>query len=393
MLVDTSAMDFDESRRAILDVIREERGSVRPRNKFYEFIWSILRPIFSLLHPLRVEGLENVPQEGPVLLCRQPQQRHGDPILLVIALGPALSACVSWPKKQLLKIPVLGVHPARDRGLSASTAATRTSAPSKRPSCSSEGRVRTCCSSPRGRACASRAAVAAQGRRGHDRHPLGRADAAGVHRAAEKALFLPDVPIIFGKPYDPQYTGRKRHGGRISGQRRGGHAAGLCAGRDHMKVIHGKERGLLLRRASARCELAEQTARERGGCVMLGQHHPQRARRASSWSSWARMRSRRPEEIRPGDTVLIRAHGEPRQVIGAPGGHGRPSAWTPPVRTCSASSSSSAQADAEGRVPIIIGEPNHPEVMGVASWCGAQRRLRRRRRSCRAGSTRTREMA
>ena len=33
---------------------------MRPRNKFYEFIWSILRPIFSLLHPLRVEGLENV---------------------------------------------------------------------------------------------------------------------------------------------------------------------------------------------------------------------------------------------------------------------------------------------------------------------------------------------
>lgn len=27
-----------------------------------------------------------------------------------------------------------------------------------------------------------------------------------------------------------------------------------------------------------------------------------------------------------------------------------------------------AQADAEGRVPIIIGDPNHPEVMGVASW-------------------------
>ena len=54
---------------------------MRPRNKFYEFIWSILRPIFSLLHPLRVEGLENVPQEGPVLLCPNHSSAI-DPILL-----------------------------------------------------------------------------------------------------------------------------------------------------------------------------------------------------------------------------------------------------------------------------------------------------------------------
>ena len=27
-----------------------------------------------------------------------------------------------------------------------------------------------------------------------------------------------------------------------------------------------------------------------------------------------------------------------------------------------------AQADREGRIPLIIGEPRHPEVMGVASW-------------------------
>ena len=27
-----------------------------------------------------------------------------------------------------------------------------------------------------------------------------------------------------------------------------------------------------------------------------------------------------------------------------------------------------AKAGEEGRIPIIIGEPHHPEVMGVASW-------------------------
>ena len=66
---------------------------MRPRNKFYEFIWSILRPIFSLLHPLRVEGLENVPQEGPVLLCPNHSSAI-DPILLVIALAVGYAAMV-----------------------------------------------------------------------------------------------------------------------------------------------------------------------------------------------------------------------------------------------------------------------------------------------------------
>mgnify|MGYP000898852208 CR=1 FL=1 len=79
---------------------------MRPRNKFYEFIWSILRPIFSLLHPLRVEGLENVPQEGPVLLCPNHSSAI-DPILLVIALGRCYPIRI-MAKQQLLKIPVLG---------------------------------------------------------------------------------------------------------------------------------------------------------------------------------------------------------------------------------------------------------------------------------------------
>ena len=79
---------------------------MRPRNKFYEFIWSILRPIFSLLHPLRVEGLENVPQEGPVLLCPNHSSAI-DPILLVIALGRRYPIRI-MAKQQLLKIPVLG---------------------------------------------------------------------------------------------------------------------------------------------------------------------------------------------------------------------------------------------------------------------------------------------
>ena len=79
---------------------------MRPRNKFYEFIWSILRPIFSLLHPLRVEGLENVPQEGPVLLCPNHSSAI-DPILLVIALGRRYPIRI-MAKQELRRVPFIG---------------------------------------------------------------------------------------------------------------------------------------------------------------------------------------------------------------------------------------------------------------------------------------------
>ena len=55
---------------------------------------------------LRVEGLENVPQEGPVLLCPNHSSAI-DPILLVIALGRRYPIRI-MAKQQLLKIPVLG---------------------------------------------------------------------------------------------------------------------------------------------------------------------------------------------------------------------------------------------------------------------------------------------
>ena len=167
---------------------------MRPRNKFYEFIWSILRPIFSLLHPLRVEGLENVPQEGPVLLCPNHSSAI-DPILLVIALGRRYPIRI-MAKQQLLKIPVLGailrgigVFPV-DRGNS------------------DIGAVKTAIRSlkdgwnlllfPEGTRVREPGTVAVKGG----------AAMIAIRSGVQKKLFS-RVPIIFGKPYDPQYTGRK----------------------------------------------------------------------------------------------------------------------------------------------------------------------------------------
>ena len=38
-------------------------------NRFYDFFCNVMRPIYSLLYPCRVEGLENIPAEGGFILC------------------------------------------------------------------------------------------------------------------------------------------------------------------------------------------------------------------------------------------------------------------------------------------------------------------------------------
>ena len=76
------------------------------------------------------------------------------------------------------------------------------------------------------------------------------------------------VPIIFGKPYDPQYTGRKGTAEEYQANAEEVMRQAYALGGSH-EGHSGKERGLLLRGA-ARGGALEQTARERGGCVMLG---------------------------------------------------------------------------------------------------------------------------
>ena len=65
---------------------------------------------------------------------------------------------------------------------------------------------------------------------------------------------------------------------------------------------------------------------------------------------------------------MIRSHGELKPVLDGLEARG--------VRCVSATCPNViriqrlvAQAEAEGRRAVIIGEPSHPEVMGAASWC------------------------
>ena len=114
-------------------------------------------------------------------------------------------------------------------------------------------------------------------------------------------------------------------------------------------------------------ELARQTGEETGGCWMLGdlihnrfvveELEAQGVRKTGDSGS-----------LGPGDTVVIRSHGELKSVVEDLESRG--------VRCVNAACPHViriqrlvAQAEAEGRQPIIIGEANHPEVAGIASWC------------------------
>ena len=111
-------------------------------------------------------------------------------------------------------------------------------------------------------------------------------------------------------------------------------------------------------------ELAKKTAAE-GGCVMLGSiiHN------AAVVQELEALGARTVDDVsqvRPGETVVIRSHGEPVETYRALEEKG--------VRVVDATCPNVArihqlvaQAEAQGRTPLIIGEAHHPEVLAAAS--------------------------
>ena len=114
-------------------------------------------------------------------------------------------------------------------------------------------------------------------------------------------------------------------------------------------------------------ELARRTAEGGGNCWMLGDLIHNRfvvedlARRGIRKTADSAL-------LGPDDIVIIRSHGELKSVLDALEQRG--------VRCVNATCPNViriqrlvAQAEAEGRQPVIIGEAAHPEVAGIASWC------------------------
>ena len=117
--------------------------------------------------------------------------------------------------------------------------------------------------------------------------------------------------------------------------------------------------------------LAEETAREKGGCVMLGQVDDRPATLSKALTLGCRT-VESPAQVRPEETVIIRSHGERKQVLEQLEAAGAVcvNATCPNVLRIQ---HLVAQADEEGRIPVIIGEERHPEVLGAASWSARSR--------------------
>ena len=173
-------------------------------SKFYAKAYDILAPMATFLHPIAVEGLENVPKDEPVVLCPN-HSSNWDPILLICALGREVNLRIMG-KNQLFKIPILrsflrkmGVFPV-DRGHS-DIGAVKNSIQSLKDGAMlmvfPEGtRVRGKKNAVRPKGGIAMIAI----RSGVKLLP--------VYIGVKKRLFA-KVPIIFGKPFDPEYTGRK----------------------------------------------------------------------------------------------------------------------------------------------------------------------------------------
>lgn len=112
--------------------------------------------------------------------------------------------------------------------------------------------------------------------------------------------------------------------------------------------------------------MAEAAARE-GGCVMLGSIiHNDRV--ITALEALGARQADSPQQVRPGETVIIRAHGETREALRLLEERGAQimDATCPHVLRIHRLVERAARA---GRTPIIIGEAHHPEVMAAASRC------------------------
>ena len=114
-------------------------------------------------------------------------------------------------------------------------------------------------------------------------------------------------------------------------------------------------------------ELAEQAAAQGTPCVMLGSiiHNQAVIGRLAEQG----LRSvKTPEEVPDGASVIIRSHGESRAVYETLERRGAQvlDATCPNVTRIH---EIVRQAEEQGRRPIIVGTPDHPEVTAIAGWC------------------------
>ena len=114
-------------------------------------------------------------------------------------------------------------------------------------------------------------------------------------------------------------------------------------------------------------EMAEKAAASGRPCVMLGQLIHNRHVTQRLESEGVRVVGRL-EDVPPGAAVILRSHGEARAVHQTLAERGNEiiDAACPNV---SRIHRIAEQAEADGRTVIIIGNPEHPEIIAIAGWC------------------------
>ena len=134
-----------------------------------------------------------------------------------------------------------------------------------------------------------------------------------------------------------------------------------------MQVILAKTAGFCYGVARA-VKIAQGTAAQGGGAMLGSIVHNANAISELERAGMRQIASI--EEAKAGETVLIRAHGEKKEIFDALRERGAQivSATCPNVQHIQ---KLVTQAEQEGRKVVIIGEADHPEVMGIASWCTA----------------------
>jgi 1-acyl-sn-glycerol-3-phosphate acyltransferase len=171
-------------------------------NRYYDKARKLLAAFLNLIHPLEIQGLENVPQDRPVVFCAN-HSNAVDPLLVIFALnGPYIRVMA---KKQLFKVPIVGdfirnagAFPV-DRGNS-DIYAVKTALQSVKEGTSVllflEGTRVKVPFSVRPKGGAAMIAI----RTGVDMIP--------IYVGRYKKWFR-KVPIVFGKPYTPQHETRR----------------------------------------------------------------------------------------------------------------------------------------------------------------------------------------
>ena len=133
-----------------------------------------------------------------------------------------------------------------------------------------------------------------------------------------------------------------------------------------MRLVLAKSAGFCygVRRA---VELAQEKAAQGVPCVILGSiiHNRDVMDRLAAQGLRA---VERPEEVPDGCAVIIRSHGEGRAVHEYFARRGTEvfDATCPNVTHIH---NIVAQAENQGRQPVIVGTPDHPEVLAIAGWC------------------------